>query len=298
MNSKKILVTGAGGYIGRYVVSTLLDFGMSVTAVDIRTEGIDERAESLQYDIFNGKESIYTDLGEPDVCLHLAWRDGFVHNSNAHMEYLYDHYVFAKNMVEGGLRQFAALGSMHEVGYHEGAIDENTGCNPKSLYGIAKNALRQSLQLLSEQEKFCFQWLRGYYIMGDDLKNHSIFTKILEAEKEGKEFFPLNLGTNQYDFITIENMAREIALTVIQDEVSGVINCCTGNPVSLKNKVEEFIAERNLAIRPQYGVFPERSYDSPIVYGDTKKISAIIMNAKGNQEVEHAVSVLKEIVAK
>ena len=54
MNRKHVLVTGAGGYIGRHVVSTLLDFGMQVTAVDIRTEGIDERAKAMQYDIFNG----------------------------------------------------------------------------------------------------------------------------------------------------------------------------------------------------------------------------------------------------
>lgn len=296
MNNKSILVTGAGGYIGRFVVSTLLDFGMDVVAVDIHTEGIDDRAKKLKYDIFSGSENIYQELGMPDVCLHLAWRDGFVHNSAAHMEYLSAHYLFAKNMVAGGLRQFAALGSMHEVGYYEGAIDEDTACKPRSMYGVAKNALRQSLEILSEQKEFCFQWLRGYYITGDDLKNHSIFTKILEAEKDGKEYFPLNSGKNKYDFISIENMAREIALTVIQNRVSGIINCCTGRPISLKEKVEEFIQNKSLKIRPKYGVYPERSYDSSIIYGDTRKILEIIKEANGNSAVVHAVSLLREII--
>ncbi|MEY8481354.1 NAD(P)-dependent oxidoreductase [Lachnospiraceae bacterium 48-21] len=296
MDNKKILVTGAGGYIGRHVVSTLLDFGMKVIAADIHTEGIDERAERLQYDIFNGSKNIFQELGKPDVVLHLAWRDGFVHNSAAHMEYLSAHYMFARNMVAGGLHQFAALGSMHEVGYFEGAIDEDTACKPRSMYGVAKNALRQSLEVLREQEDFCFQWLRGYYITGDDLKNRSIFTKILEAENEGKEYFPLNSGKNRYDFISLENLASEIALTVIQDEVAGTINCCTGRPVSLKEKVEEFIQDKNLSIRPQYGVYPERSYDSSIIYGDTTKISEIVRNACGNPAVVKAASVLKEII--
>lgn len=296
MKLKRILVTGAGGYIGKYVVTTLLDFGAEVIVVDINMEGIDDRAKKIQYNIFNGSNKIYKELGEPDACLHLAWKDGFVHNSVAHMEYLSAHYLFASNMIHGGLRQFAALGSMHEVGYYEGAIDEDTACFPRSMYGVAKNALRQSLQVLCEQENFCFQWLRGYYITGDDLKSHSIFTKILEAEKEGKDYFPLNSGKNQYDFISIENMAKEIALILMQDEVKGVINCCSGRPVSLKEKVEEFINSQNLKICPKYGVFPERSYDSPIVYGDTEKIRKIINEADGNLAVAKAVSDLKEVV--
>ncbi|MBP3710259.1 MAG: hypothetical protein J6I73_07660 [Treponema sp.] len=37
---------------------------------------------------------------------------------------------------------------MHEVGFHEGSINENTPCNLLSLYGVAKNVLRQMAELL------------------------------------------------------------------------------------------------------------------------------------------------------
>lgn len=69
------------------------------------------------------------------------------------------------------------MGSMHEVGYWEGAIDENTPCNPLSQYGIAKNALRQSLMLTVAGTPCALHWLRAYYITGDDRAQQQHFLK-------------------------------------------------------------------------------------------------------------------------
>lgn len=55
------------------------------------------------------------------------------------------HYSFMTAMIDGGLKQLAVMGTMHEIGYWEGAIDENTPCNPISMYGIAKDALRRAM---------------------------------------------------------------------------------------------------------------------------------------------------------
>ena len=48
---KKILVTGAGGYIGRHVVTHLLDNGAEVYAADIRLDDVDERAKKIETNI-------------------------------------------------------------------------------------------------------------------------------------------------------------------------------------------------------------------------------------------------------
>lgn len=272
----KVAVTGAGGYMGRYVVRELLSRGHEVIAVDLNYKEVDSRAVFSDARIFSGDKDIFAQLGRPDLCIHLAWQDGFIHNSPKHMENLSDHFLFLKNMIEGGCKKIAVMGTMHEVGFWEGCVTADTPCKPLSQYGVAKNALRQSLLLLGEKEGVDIYWLRAFYIMGDDGRNSSIFTKLLEAQELGKKEFPFTTGENKYDFITIKELARQIVAAATQSKYRGIINVCSGTPVSLKDKVNDFIAEKGLDIKLKYGAFPERPYDSKIIYGDNTIIQKIL----------------------
>ena len=279
----KILVTGANGangYIGKHVVKKLCDMGHNVLALDFKNNDIDVRAKFMTYDILSHAQDLdlYTCLESPDIVIHMAWKDGFNHNSSAHLEYLSHHFAFIKNMIDSGIKSISIMGTMHEVGYYEGAIDENTPCNPLSLYGIAKNALRQAVLAYAEGKDSQIKWLRAYYITGDDTHNKSIFAKILQMANEGKTTFPFTSGLNKYDFIDVDLLAEYIAKASIQNEINGIINVCSGQPISLKEKVENFIAEKGLNIKPEYGVYPTRKYDSPAIWGNADLINKIMEN--------------------
>ena len=275
---KTVLVTGAGGYIGRHIVHALLERGLDVSVVDFRLDGVDERARRIDTQIFSGDANIYDQLGRPGVVLHLAWRDGFVHNSPAHIEDLPAHYRFIENLLAGGCTHLAVMGSMHEVGYWEGAINENTPCKPQSQYGIAKNALRQSLMLTLADSPCKLHWLRAYYITGDEVHGSSIFAKITQAEQDGKKTFPFTSGSNLYDFIDVDELANMIVAASVQEEINGIINVCTGKPMSLADRVEQFLRDKNYKIKLDYGAFPDRPYDSPGTWGDPTKINCILAN--------------------
>lgn len=270
----KILVTGANGYLGQGIVKAILEKGQEVIAADFSTKYIDERAQKVECDLFS-IENPYEYFGEPDVLLHLAWRDGFVHYSDAHMMDLPKHYCFIQKMTKSPIKTISVMGSMHEIGFYEGSIDENTPCNPESFYGIAKNALREVTKIYCSQNKKNFQWLRGYYIVGNSEFGSSIFSKITAAEKEGKEKFPFTRGLNQFDFLDYEEFCNQVASAVVQDDINGIINICSGRPEKLADRVERFIKENNYHIQLEYGAFPDRPYDSKAVWGNNSKIKKI-----------------------
>ena len=278
----KILVTGANGYIGSKVVNSLLECkNIEVICVDIDNSHIDKRASFIKFDILNSDISntnLYEYFKKPDICIHLAWRDGFVHNSDKHVLDLSHHYSFLENMVSNGLRSIAIMGTMHEVGYREGAIDENTPCNPTNLYGVSKNALRKATQILCQKYNCTWKWLRAYYIYGNDDFGASIFCKIRKTYNNGGKEFNLTKGTNKFDFIEINELAKFISLTILQDKVNGIINVCSGKPVSLKEKIIEYTKINNINLKLNWGVFPERESESPCIYGDRTKLDMILEN--------------------
>ncbi|HPQ51474.1 MAG TPA: NAD-dependent epimerase/dehydratase family protein, partial [Alphaproteobacteria bacterium] len=118
--SKTILVTGANGYIGQKVVEQLLNLGVNVLATDLITDGIDPRADRLRVNLFENPEEITKRIDQIDVCLHLAWRNGFNHFADSHIDDLPGHFHFISSLLEAGLKHIAVQGTMHEVGYWDG----------------------------------------------------------------------------------------------------------------------------------------------------------------------------------
>ncbi|MFE4464985.1 NAD-dependent epimerase/dehydratase family protein [Oerskovia sp. NPDC056781] len=275
----RILVTGANGYIGAHVVTALLRAGVTVLAADRSADAVSRYPKGVipvEGDIFADPERLFERAGEVDTVLHLAWEKGFVHNDPVHIRRLPDHLRFFEAAIGAGVTHLVALGTMHEVGYHEGAIDESTPTNPRSLYGIAKDALRRSLGVVTDGKGVAVQWLRCYYIYGDDERGNSIFGKIAAAAQAGQKEFPFTSGKNRYDFIEVGELAEQIAAVSLQRDVTGIINCCTGEPVSLADEVEAYIARHGYDITLAYGAFPDRAYDSPGVWGDAGKIKQIL----------------------
>lgn len=279
----KILVTGANGYLGRGLVDTLIAQKHDVIATDLLLDSVNEKAFKKVANIFEIANP-YEYFGKPDVLLHLAWQDGFVLDSSAHFENLSAHTKFLAKFFNSDVNLISVMGTMHEIGFHEGSINGMTIARPMNYYGIAKDSLRKFVTLMSEKTGKNHQWLRAYYIVGNSVYGNSIFSKIVQAEQEGKKEFPFTTGKNQYDFLDYEEFAKRVSLAVTQNEVTGTIDVASGEPMKLSERVEKFIKDNNYEIKLKYGVFPDRKHDSLAVWGDSEKIDSII--AKHENELK------------
>lgn len=278
----KILVTGANGYLGKGIVDALIKENHHVVATDFSVDRVNNKAEKIPGNIFE-IENPFEYYGKPEAILHLAWRDGFIHNSSAHIADLSKHILLLERFFYSDIKKIAVMGTMHEIGFHEGSIDEYTPTNPMNYYGLAKDSLRKFASFMAEETKKELQWLRAYYIVGNSINGSSIFSKIIAADRDGEIKFPFTTGKNQFDFLDYEEFTHRVSIAVTQNKINGIINIASGEPVKLSERVEQFIQENNLKIELQYGAYPDRKYDSKATWGNSLKIDQIIEDYEYNK---------------
>lgn len=274
----KIAVTGANGFLGRGLVKQLLDNNLEVVAISRNIDGLDARAELIQKNVFEMKDP-YLEMKKPNVVLHLAWIDGFNHNANGHVDNLADHFHFLEKVFSSPVDMVSVMGTAHEIGFFEGAVQSTTPTNPSNFYGIAKNALRQLVEELASKNNKKYQWLRAFYIIDNDPSGQSIFSKIIQANDRGDKLFPFVDGKNQFDFLPYNEFSSYVAKTVSQLDITGIINIASGYPQSIGSVMENFIEGNKLDIKLDYGRFPTRKYDSKAIWGDSSKLDSIIQKS-------------------
>lgn len=262
----RVLVTGSDGYIASGVIDELLGRGCEVVGWGLRPTGREIGGYSeCAADIFSATTDEIRAVGA-DVLVHLAWRNGFRHADNSHIDDLPGHYHFLARAIEAGIPRLCAMGTMHEVGYYEGAIDADTPCWPTTPYGVAKNALRQLFLPMSAAAGVEGLWMRGFYLVSAEGRGESIFSKIVRASKSGQKTFPFTSGKAKYDFLSYESFCKTAVDEILSQHV-GIVNICSGKPTALSEEVESFIRKNELGIKLEYGAYPDRPYDSPGIWG-------------------------------
>jgi nucleoside-diphosphate-sugar epimerase len=156
-----ILVTGATGYIGRYIVSELVKIpGHTIVVSGRNTQKLKNIADNynvqkVKFNLYEEQYNWFEMVGEPDMLIHLAWGGLDNYDSLCHIEQeLCAHYSFLKNMIENGFPHLSVTGTCLEYGKQEGCMCEHTPTAPVTSYGVAKDTLHRFLRLLQKNGGF------------------------------------------------------------------------------------------------------------------------------------------------
>jgi dTDP-6-deoxy-L-talose 4-dehydrogenase (NAD+) len=278
----KVLVTGATGFVGRHLVAALLARGCEVRAVARNAE----TAATLPW--INAVEFIAADIHADDLniaaltdgidaLVHLAWPGLPNYRALFHFEHnLMADYRFIKGAVEAGVSHVLVTGTCFEYGMQSGPLSEHTAPQPSNPYGLAKNTLRLFLQNLQQVQPFTLQWVRLFYLHGEGQNPNSLLAALDRAIDASDDSFNMSAGEQLRDYLAIETAAGYLAAIVQQREFDGVINCASGQPVSVRALVEQRLRARGATIQLNLGHYPYPTHEPMAFWGVTDRLQQLL----------------------
>jgi dTDP-6-deoxy-L-talose 4-dehydrogenase (NAD+) len=277
----KLLVTGATGFVGAHVVGCLLAEGHDLVAIARNREKAQtmpwyDQVEFIQCDLHHNFQPALEALEGVDAVLHLAWPGlpnykGFFHiDQNLPADLL-----FLKAVVEAGIRHLLVAGTCLEYGMQYGPLREDMETKPTTPYGLAKDCLRKSLQLLQTEIPFVLQWVRLFYMFGEGQNPKSLLAQLDRAIAQGEPVFNMSQGDQLRDYLPVVEVANIIARLVVAPDINGVINCCSGKPVSIVDLVTQRCQEKNSPIALNRGYYAYPDYEPMAFWGVPAKLDQL-----------------------
>lgn len=278
----KVLVTGATGFVGRHLVAALLARGCAVRAVARNAETAASlpwinAVEFIKADIHGADSDIGALTDGIDALAHLAWPGLPNYQALFHFEHnLMADYRFIKGAVEAGVPQVLVTGTCFEYGMQSGPLDEQTAPQPGNPYGLAKNTLRLFLENLQRVQPFTLQWARLFYLHGAGQNPNSLLAALDRAIDAGDERFNMSGGEQLRDYLAIETAAGYLAAIMQQRDFDGVINCASGQPISVRALVEQRVRERGASIDLNLGHYPYATHEPMAFWGVADRMQQLL----------------------
>jgi nucleoside-diphosphate-sugar epimerase len=277
----KIAVTGSTGFIGRHVLRALAaQTDIQVVASSRAKQRPPDISASVQYvalDLETSRSDNYERLGCPDVLVHLAWAGLPNYRSLHHFESeLPRQYDFLRSLVEGGLQSLLVTGTCYEYGMASGELSETAVPLPANPYAYAKNSLRQQLEFLRTRHQFAFTWARLFYMYGPGQPSTSLYPQLAAAVARGDTSFAMSQGEQLRDYLPVESVARHIAKLGRSSPGSGIVNVCSGRPVSVRGLVEHLVATKGWQISLDLGKYPYPDYEPMAFWGNGAKLRQLL----------------------
>jgi dTDP-6-deoxy-L-talose 4-dehydrogenase (NAD+) len=278
----KVLVTGATGFVGRHLVAALLARGCEIRAVARNAETAQgmpwiNDVEFIAADIHAADLNVVALTEGIDALAHLAWPGLPNYRALFHFEHnLMADYRFIKSAVEAGVQQVLVTGTCFEYGMQSGPLSEATGPRPSNPYGLAKHTLHLFLQSLQQEQPFTLQWARLFYLHGEGQNPNSLLAALDRAIDSGEASFNMSAGEQLRDFLAIETAASHLAAILHQRDFDGVVNCASGQPVSVRALVEQRLRERGATVDLNLGHYPYPTHEPLAFWAVTERLQQLM----------------------
>jgi nucleoside-diphosphate-sugar epimerase len=291
MSTRRILVSGANGYIGKYVVPILLQNNFEVHGITRphalnakksidQQGGLQNTVRWHTLNILNEKPDQIIELVKPTQLLHLAWytEHGKFWTAKDNSEWLEASLNLMNCFYANGGKRFVFAGSVAEYDWHEGQCTEGvTPEVPHTLYGQTKKAFTDALLKFSRDNNKSAAIGRVFFLYGPGEPQGRIIPAVIHAIKN-QEIFKCTDGTQVRDFMYVGDVADAMA-TLVDSNVQGIVNIASGEAHSLKAIILNILKQMQAAGYDanidsiQFGALARGANDPDLLTASTKRLN-------------------------
>ncbi len=268
---KRVLLTGATGFVGRQIHRALLDRGCEVRAL-IRAGSaarlVDEGDRRETPDLFGEPRAFWAAAcRDIDTIVHAAW---FVEPARylaatENIACLAGSLTLALGALDAGVTHVVGVGTCFEYQLPSDRLTVASPLAPTTLYARSKLALFQTLTALFAGTDTRFSWTRLFYLHGEG-EHPSRLVPYLRGRLSRGEIAQLSIGTQIRDFLDVRVAGAMIAQVVATGQ-PGAINICSGEPVTVRQLAERLADEFGRRDLLRFGTAPLRPTDPSAVVG-------------------------------
>lgn len=270
---RRILITGATGFVGRQIYKTLADKNVDLRCV-VRKGNSYQLSEYsnveivITTDLFAEKSDWWaTQCSGIDTIIHAAWHvePGEYLQSDLNIHCLQGSLNLVDGAIKAGVRRFVGIGTCFEYDLSAGVLSTDTPLKPTTPYAGTKAALYFSLDRWLQAHSVEFAWCRLFYLYGDG-EHPRRLAPYLRAKLEKGQPAELTSGKQIRDFLDVADAGRMIA-DVALSEMVGPVNICSGVPITVRQFAEQIADEYGRRDLLMFGLRPDNLTDPPCVVG-------------------------------
>lgn len=274
---KRVLLTGATGFIGRHCLSSLLANDFEVHAVSSKQPS----AQSSDAVTWHQADLLDTEQAgelikrtQPTHLLHLAWYavPGKYWTSSENLRWVRASLNLIESFRQHGGERVVAAGTCAEYDWNYGYCSEQlTPLAPATLYGTCKHSLRLILDAYAAQTGLSSAWGRIFFLYGPHEYPSRLVASVVRSLLRD-EPSRCSHGKQIRDFLYVQDVA-DAFVALLASDVAGPVNIGSGNPLALKDvvyRIADMLGRRELV---HLGALPAAEGDPALLVAQTSRLN-------------------------